>query len=102
MTGSGKATIIMVPTSALQSQGELRAYTVTGVDGSHVTRCFCPTCGSGVVSYIEELPDIRLVKAGTLEDSSWVTITSSFWSSTAQPWSPVDPGCAAFERNPVM
>jgi len=101
MTGSGKATIIMVPTAALQVQGELKTYTVTGTDGSHVTRGFCPNCGSGVISYVEELPDIRFVKAGTLEDSSWVTIDSSFWSSTAEPWSQVDTHCVAFERNPV-
>lgn len=102
MTGSGKATIVLVPTVALQAQGELNAYTVTGADGSHVTRCFCPNCGSGVISYVEELPDIRFVKAGTLDDSSWVAIDSSFWSSTAEPWSPVDTHCVAFERNPVM
>lgn len=102
MTGSGKATIILVPTAALQTDGELNTYTVTGTDGSHVTRGFCPNCGSGVISFIEELPDIRFVKAGTLEDSSWVKIASSFWSSTAEPWSPVDPNCEAFERNPVM
>ena len=102
MTGSGKATIVLVPTAALQAQGELNAYTVTGADGSHVTRCFCANCGSGVISYVEEMPDLRFVKAGTLDDSSWVTIDSSFWSSTAEPWSPVDAGCVAFERNPVM
>lgn len=102
MTGSGKATIILVPTAALQARGELNAYTVTGADGSHVTRCFCPNCGSGVISYVEELPDIRFIKAGALDDSGWVTIASSFWSSTAEPWAPVDPACVAFERNPVM
>jgi len=92
----------MVPTGALQTKGELKTYTVTGTDGSHVSRGFCPNCGSGVISYIEEMPDIRFVKAGTLEDSSWVKIDSSFWSSTAEPWSPVDPNCGAFEKNPVM
>ncbi|HEX5637745.1 MAG TPA: GFA family protein [Gammaproteobacteria bacterium] len=102
MTGSGKATIILVPTAALQARGELKTYTVTGADGSHVTRGFCPNCGSGVISFIEEMPDIRFVKAGTLEDSSWVKIVSSFWSSTAEPWSPVDTNCEVFERNPVM
>ena len=30
MTGSGKATIIMVPTGALQTEGELKTYTVSG------------------------------------------------------------------------
>jgi len=102
MTGSGKATIVMVATEALETTGELKTYTVTGTDGSHVTRGFCPKCGSQVISYVEEMPTTRFVKAGTLTDSSWVTVDSSFWSSSAQPWSPVDPGCQAFEKNPQM
>jgi hypothetical protein len=100
ITGSGKATIIMVPTEALQAEGELKSYTVTGTDGGHVTRDFCPTCGSPVISYLEEMPALRFVKAGSLDDSSWVTVDSSFWSSTAEPWSPVDESCPSVERNP--
>jgi hypothetical protein len=102
MTGSGKATIIMVPTGSVQTEGEIKTYTVTGTDGSHVTRGFCPNCGSGIISFLEEMPDIRFIKAGTLEDSSWVTIDSSFWSSSAEPWSPVDLNCPAFDKNPAM
>ena len=34
MTGSGKATIIMVPTETLASTGELKTYTVTGTTGA--------------------------------------------------------------------
>lgn len=102
MTGCGKATIVLVPTAALEAQGELKTYTVTGTDGAHVTRGFCPDCGSGVVSYIEEMPEIRFVKAGGLDDSSWVTVDSSFWSSSAQPWSPVDEACVAHLKNPPM
>ena len=102
MTGSGKATIVMVPTGNLQTTGELKTYTVTGTDGSHVTRGFCPTCGSQLISYVEEMPDLRFIKAGSLDDSSWVEIDSSFWSETAEPWSPVDNDHSAFPRNPVM
>lgn len=102
MTGSGKATIIMVPTGNLHTSGELKTYTVVGTDGSHVTRGFCPECGSQVISYVEEMPDIRFVKAGTLEDSSWVTVNSSFWSRSAEDWSPVDERVPAFEANPEM
>lgn len=100
MTGSGKATIIMVPTAGLETRGELKTYTVTGTDGSHVTRGFCPECGSQLISFVEEMPDIRFVKAGSLIDSSWVTINSSFWSSSAEPWAPVADDCQAFEKNP--
>ena len=102
ITGSGKATIIMVPTDALSMQGEYKTFTVTGTDGSHVTRGFCPTCGSQMISYVEELPSLRFIKAGTLSDSSWVTIDSSFWSDTAEAWSPVDASSQSFEKNPPM
>jgi hypothetical protein len=100
MTGSGKATIVLIPTEALQAEGDLNSYTVTGTDGAHVTRAFCPNCGSQVISYVEEMPEMRFVKAGTLTDSSWVKVDSSFWSSTAEPWSPVAGDCPAFEKNP--
>ena len=102
ITGSGKATIIMVPTDALSMQGEYKTFTVTGTDGSHVTRGFCPTCGSQMISYVEELPSLRFIKAGTLSDSSWVRIDSSFWSDTAEAWSPVDASSQSFEKNPPM
>jgi hypothetical protein len=46
------------------------------------------------------MPDVRFVKAGTLADSRWVKVDSSFWSSSAEPWSPVDDRCPAFEKNP--
>lgn len=100
VTGSGKATIVMVPTPALHYEGEMHSYTVVGTDGSHVCRGFCPRCGSQILSFVEEMPDIRFVKAGSLDDSSWVTIGSSFWSESAQPWSPVDTSVSTFERNP--
>ncbi len=99
-TGSGKATIVLIPTDILESEGELKTYTVVGTDGSHVTRGFCPNCGSQLISYVEEMPALRFVKAGSLDDSSWVKVDSSFWSSTAEPWSPVDQGCPSVEKNP--
>tara|TARA_B100001029_G_scaffold131289_1_gene110176 strand:+ start:211 stop:672 length:462 start_codon:yes stop_codon:yes gene_type:complete len=100
MTGSGKATIIMVPTEKLKLNGELKTFTITGSDGSHVARGFCPNCGSQLISYVEEMPDIRFIKAGSLDNGEWVKINSSFWSQSAEPWSPVDPTCPSFTGNP--
>ena len=102
MTGSGKATIVMLPTDALMAEGELKTYSVKGSDGSTVTRAFCPHCGSQLISYVEELPQLRFVKAGSLADGSWIKIDSSFWSATAEPWSPIDTSCPAFEKNPPL
>ncbi len=100
MTGSGKATIVFIPTDALEITDTYKTFTVTGSDGSHVTRGFCPNCGSQVISYVEEVPDTRFIKAGTLDDSSWVQVQSSFWASSAQPWSPVTAEVPSFKGNP--
>jgi len=100
-TGSGKATIIMVPIDELKSEGELKTYSVVGSAGRSVTRAFCANCGSQVLSYVAEMPNLRFVKAGTLDDSSWVTIDSSFWTSSAQLWSPADPHVLSHHKNPT-
>ncbi|MDA9340509.1 GFA family protein [Gammaproteobacteria bacterium] len=99
-TGSGKATILVIPNEELKLQGDLKFYTVTGSAGSHITRGFCENCGSPVMSFVEENSSIKFIKAGTLEDSSWLTITSNFWSATAQSWSPVDEEVFTFSHNP--
>lgn len=99
-TGSGKATILFMPAEALQMEGVCRTYTVVGTDGGHVTRGFCADCGSPLISYVEEMPALRFIKAGSLDDPSWVEVGSSFWSCSAHGWSPVDGRVPSFEGNP--
>ena len=36
-------------------------------------------------------PDMLGVRAGTLDDSSGLKITTHIWTSTARPWSHIDP-----------
>ena len=99
-TGSGKATILLIPKEALEIEGDLKFYSVTGKSGSHVTRGFCENCGSPVMSFVEENPDLKFIKAGSLDDSSWISIASNFWSSTANQWSPTDKKVHSFTHNP--
>ena len=99
-TGSGKATIMLISKDELKISGELKFYTVTGSAGSHVTRGFCENCGSPLVSFVEENADIRFIKLGSLNDSSWVNVESNFWSSTANSWSPADEEIFSFTHNP--
>ena len=98
-TGSGKATIVFIREKSLEIEGRIRYFTVTGTDGAHVSRGFCESCGSPLISFIEEKPDVMLIKAGSLDDSSWVKIDSSFWSSAACTWSPVDETVPSFFKN---
>ena len=72
-TGSGKATILLVPSEALEVNGKIKYYSVTGSAGSNISRGFCENCGSPLISFVEENPDIKFIKAGSLNDSSWVS-----------------------------
>ena len=44
ITGSGKATILLVPSKSLTVSGDLKFYTVEGSAGSHVPRGFFSVC----------------------------------------------------------
>ena len=46
ITGSGKATILLVPSNSLKIEGDLKFFTVSGTAGSSVSRGFCKECGS--------------------------------------------------------
>jgi len=99
-TGSGKATILLIPNESLQINGELKYYTVTGSAGSNVSRGFCAECGSPLISFVRENPDIKFIKAGSIDDSTWINADSNFWSSAAKSWSPVDETIHTFTHNP--
>ena len=100
ITGSGKATIVFIPTKSLKITNNYKVYSVIGNDGTNVHRGFCPNCGSPVISYVTEQPDLRFIKAGSLDDSSWINIESSFWGISANKWDPVNDNIPCFEQNP--
>ena len=85
---------------AIEVNGEIKYYSVTGSAGSHISRGFCKNCGSPLISFVEENPSIKFIKAGSLDDSSWVSADSNFFSSSASPWSPVDEDIHTFTHNP--
>ena len=100
VTGSGKVTIIFIPTESLMINDKYKIYSVVGTDGTNVHRGFCPSCGSPIISYVTEQPNLRFIKAGSLDDSTWVKTESSFWSTSACEWDPIDINLPSFPYNP--
>ena len=101
ITGSGKATIVFVPTKKLEINNDYKVFSVIGHDGTNVHRGFCPDCGSPVISYVTEQPHLRFIKAGSLDNSSWLEVESSFWSVSACKWDPINNSIPSFEKNPT-
>ena len=46
-------------------------------------------------------PNIRLIKVGTLDDSSELKIDATVWTVSAQPWAHIDRTTQLFDRNPT-
>lgn len=99
-TGSGKATILFIARKYVDIKGDLKYFESKGSSGSHVRRGFCDICGSGVLSYAKEISHIVYVKAGTLDDSSWVKIDSNFFTKSSNDWNKPDESVKCFEGNP--
>ncbi|MBV9044244.1 MAG: GFA family protein [Alphaproteobacteria bacterium] len=99
-SGTGFSTVAVVPAAAFKlTKGEPRRFTVKGDSGQDITRCFCEVCGTPLFS---EPPggQIMVVKAGSLDDPSWLKIGGALYTKSAQPWAHIDPNGLKFERMP--
>ena len=69
--------------------------------GGTTHRYFCSNCGSPIYSAVDGAPDVAFVKAGSLDDSSWLAPNMEVFTRTAQPWAPRVPEAAAFDTMPA-
>jgi hypothetical protein len=67
-----------------------------------VQRKFCGNCGSPIMSYVQAMPDLEFVKAGTLDDTGWLDPTVELWCDTAQPWIRSGQTRSQLPRNPPL
>lgn len=65
----------------------LTSFETVGTDsGEKRQRMFCSRCGSTVLSILAEAEDLAIIKAGTLEDRSWLEPEMEVWCESAHPW----------------
>jgi hypothetical protein len=102
-TGTAFSIIVGVPEDSLvfEKSETLKEYIDHGESGGAVRRNFCEKCGSPIFSLVESAPGISFIKAGTLDDKSWLQPSTNFWCDTAQPWVKIDDELANHDRNPT-
>lgn len=88
--GSAFSTNIAVGRGTIQFEGELACYEDIGDSGETLNRYFCPNCGAGIYSEPEAIPDLTMLKAGTLDDTSWVNPTMEIYCDSSQGWLALD------------
>jgi hypothetical protein len=64
------------------------------------TSRICPKCGLRVCSGPND-SSVRNVKAGTLDDTSWLRPTVHFWTRSKQPWVMLPEDVESFETQPA-
>lgn len=99
-TGTAASVVVAVPAGSLQIRGDtLTSVATVGEEhGTNTNRHFCGACGSPIVSRVDAMPDIEFIKAGTLDDASWLAPTIEFYCRSAQPWETPVPGAQRMER----
>src|SRR5204862_2281734 len=78
--------VVVVTESALTIHGKTKTYNDKANSGQPVNRIFCPECGSPIISVAPALPGLSIIKAGTLDDTSWLKPTMEIFCDSAQPW----------------
>ena len=101
-TGCGKATIIYIASKNLKIKGDIKYFEKKGTTGMTIRRGFCQNCGSGVMSYAKQLPLLKFIKAGTLDDSSWLSIDSVFFTKSACSWDMPSDNIKSYNENPNL
>jgi hypothetical protein len=84
--GSAFSIVVCVPESAMSIEGATKTFNDKGDSGQPVYRVFCPECGSPIISKAPAMPGLNIIKAGTLDDTSWLKPTMEIFCNSAQPW----------------
>jgi hypothetical protein len=101
-SGSAFSINVLVPRAAFNIEGETKSFTTIGEDtGSEVERVFCPNCGSPIASLAAYMPELALIKAGTLEDSTNLNPVMDVWCDSAHDWVDIPEARRQFARDYV-
>ncbi len=101
--GSGSAfnIVVALPKPAVGVAGALTTFEGRGDSGKATYRRFCPECGSPVIDEAEVMPDIVMIMAGTLDDTSWVKPAMEIYCDSAQPWVSLGGAQQRFAKMPM-
>jgi hypothetical protein len=102
-TGTAFSLVVAVPKGALGIEGgTLKTFKDMGDSGKPVLRKFCGNCGTPIASQLDAMPELAFIKAGSLEDTSWLSPSMEIWCDSSQPWVKIDGTRQLVKRNPPL
>jgi hypothetical protein len=100
-TGSSFVLSMIVPREAIElvrGAPEVSEFVLDG--GRRVRRLFCRACGTALWSEPPAVPQVRTLRAGTLDDTSWFEPVGHIWTRSAQRWVRIPPDTLNYEQQP--
>jgi hypothetical protein len=98
---SGSATVnLIVPADAVTITGPLKTFERVADSGNHMTRGFCPECGTHVTSAAAETGHLRVIRTGTLDDPNLMGPQATIWAEMAPDWAPINPDLPRHAKQP--
>ena len=87
-SGSAFSENLICRSGTVSVTGRLAVFDDTADSGNSIQRHFCPACGSPCTTTAASMPDITIVKAGLLQDTSIIAPTVETWCASKQAWLP--------------
>lgn len=75
--------LVIKPDAFKLNKGVLKELVTIADSGREKTCTFCPECGVRIYNRTSALMS---VKAGTLDDTSWLTPDAHYWTKRQHPW----------------
>lgn len=75
--------LVIKPASLKLEKGNLKTFELESASGRTKTCAFCPDCG---VRIYNQTTALCSVKAGTLDDTSWLEPDACYWTASKQSW----------------
>ena len=99
-SGTGHASYLIFQGAAVTLSGQPSFWDFLGEGGTVKRRAFCPDCGTPIYMTFPAMPEVFVIRAGSLDDPSRYKPEMVFWTVTGQAWDRLDPNAKRFERMP--
>ncbi|HEY9058410.1 MAG TPA: GFA family protein [Aurantimonas sp.] len=99
-TSSAYGESLRVESASVVITGTLRTTRRSSESGTVRLGDFCPECGVRIQHRSEGNPDRLNIKAGTLDDTSWLAPAGHIWVRSKQPFVAIGPDELAYDRQP--
>jgi hypothetical protein len=97
-SGAAFSVNVLVARDSLEIQGVPKSYQTVGAENGNLRdRLFCGDCGTPILTILHERPELAIVKAGTLDDSTGLKPSAEVWWRRAQDWIEPNPERARFD-----